>query len=515
MNFFLRCSAFVSAMSLFLAAVPVAYAEEPAAANQRALTFDEALDLGLKNNRDLQAARERLRGMHADVERALAALLPTVNMQAKLTINEPEVSLTLDQSGQVFGSAVQGAQILDLQLATGAPPRGPATSALFNTYCQNTDPNRVIPAGVTSVCQMLQNPSLNNLDQAISGANISAAIVPRLQVDGVIAANLPLIAPAAYPALKAARLNFSAQQKQLEVTAIQVLTTVATAFYAAAGSDELVGARRHAIEVAQKTVDTAKVRLAAGVVNKVEVGRAALALIQAEQRLLEAMDSRASAYRMLATLIRIDASSFRVQPPAEPSTELGSEDRLVDQALHQRPELLSAGLQARAYGQQAFSSLLRWSPSLSLFGNIRLTNATGFAGRVDSYSAGLQLDWLIFDGFARDAQRHTFEAQQREAMLRLDQLRDTISDDVVNGRRAVLTRKQGLFAAQRSVQLAQDTLELVRTQYQAGTATQLDLLNAQDTLIQAEVGVAQARFDLSLAILNIRRLTGESSLSGK
>src|SRR5579883_1428722 len=85
----------------------------------RQLTLDDALELALKNNRDLQAARERLRGSHADVERALAALLPQVSLQGKLTINAPVVSLTLDQSGQVFGSALQGAQITDLQNQTG------------------------------------------------------------------------------------------------------------------------------------------------------------------------------------------------------------------------------------------------------------------------------------------------------------------------------------------------------------------------------------------------------------
>ena len=495
------------------ASLPVAQAGDPAPApvtSEKPLSFEDALTLGLKNNRDLQAARVRLRGAYTDVEKAIANLMPTLNATGKLTINEPAVSLDLDQSGQVFAAAYQGAQVLDLQLATGAPVRGPAATALFNSYCQNTDPTRTIPLGVQGICSMLTNPSVGNLDAALNSANVSATIVPRVQIDGILALNMPLIVPAAYPAYKGVKLNFKSQEKQLEVTTIQVLITIASSFYAAAGNDELVGARRHAIEVAQKTLDNAKVRLAAGVVNKVEVTRAQLALIQAEQRLLESLDSRAAAYRTLATAILLDAGSFKVQPGPEPNIELGSEESLVRQALDRRPELLGLDFQGQALSQQVFSQWLRWSPSLSLFGNIRLTNATGFAGRVDSYVAGLQLDWLIFDGFARDAQRHAFEAQKRDTQLKLEQQRATITDDVINGRRTVLTRKQGLFTAQRSMQMAQETLELVRTQYQAGTATQLDLLQAQDALIQAEVGVAQARFDLSLAVLNIRRLIGDT-----
>lgn len=508
----LRSSWFALSISLLAGATPSVVRADAApaetAAAVRSMSLEDALAMGMKNNRDLQAARERLRGSYSDVERALASLMPTVNLQGKMTINEPQVSLNLDQSGSVFNAAYQGAQLFDLN--GGA--RGPAASALFNSYCNNTDPNRMIPAGVQGVCDMLKNPagSVGGLDASLSSANIAVTIVPRVQIDGVLALNMPLISPSLYPTLKGARLGFKAQEKQLEVTVAQVLTTIATSFYAAAGNEELVSARTHGIEVAQKTLDNAKVRLAAGVVNKVEVTRAALALIQAEQRLLEAIDGRASSYRTLATLIRSEAGTFKVVPPPEPPTELQSEQQLIEQAVRQRPELVSNRIQTEALGQQVFASWLRWSPSLSLFGNARLTNATGFAGRVDSYAIGLQLDWLLFDGFARDAQRHSLEAQRRDANLRLEQLRDTITDDVVNGRRAVLTKKQGLATAERSVAMAKETLELVRTQYQAGTATQLDLLNAQDAQIQAEVGVAQARFDLSLAVLNIRRLIGEN-----
>jgi outer membrane protein TolC len=48
----------------------------------------------------------------------------------------------------------------------------------------------------------------------------------------------------------------------------------------------------------------------------------------------------------------------------------------------------------------------------------------------------------------------------------------------------------------------------VQVQHDAGTATQLDLLQAQDNLVAAEVALAQARFDLSLGALSLERLSG-------
>jgi outer membrane protein TolC len=83
-----------------------------------------------------------------------------------------------------------------------------------------------------------------------------------------------------------------------------------------------------------------------------------------------------------------------------------------------------------------------------------------------------------------------------------------VADEVADAKTALTTRQRALTTATRAAQLASETLDMVRTQYQNGAATQLDLLQAQDALITSEVGVAQARFDLALADLTLRRATG-------
>ncbi|MCS6915101.1 MAG: TolC family protein [Myxococcales bacterium] len=476
-------------LSLSVLSITDVWAQKNSRGSARTLTLDEALELARKNNRDLLAARERLNGARADVERALAQLLPRLSAQGRFTVNHPEVELPLDQRSGVFGAL--------LLSSTGLPP-GP-----LRDYCMSPE------ARNPQVCpQPIQGElTVQRIDRLLDDAVVRFPIVPRTQLDATITATLPLIAPPAYVALSSAQQAYRAQQKQLQATEAQLLQSVASAFFAAAGADEVVLARTHAIEVAEQTLKNARARLEAGVVNRVEVTRAELALIQARQRLLEAEDGRGAAYRVLATLILL-REPFRVVPPQEPAIENASDADLVAEALARRPELPALEYSARAAEVQALAAGLRWLPMVSAFGNIRLTNATAFAGRVDTYAAGLQLDWQLFDGLERDAQRRASAAQAREARLRLRQLRDTIADEVLNARQQVLTRREGLRSAQRSVQLAKETLELVRIQHDAGTATQLDLLTAQDQLVLAEVGVAQARFDLSLANLSLQRLLG-------
>lgn len=431
-------------LALFLPFLITAALAAPALA-QRSLTLDETLRLARENNRDLQAARARLTGAEASIELARAAMLPTVTSQGRYTHNIPEV-------------AFQPPPVMT--------PMGLVT------------PERSV-------------------------------ITPGNQLDASLTALVPLVVPAAYPAYAAAQKSQRASEADLRVTEIRLLFTTAQAFYAAAGTDELVNARHHAVEVAEQTLVNAQARFESGTATKVETTRAQLAVVRAKQAEREAQEQQANVYAQLATLIRTP-SGFVVQPPAIDPAGRAPEapEILVRQALAARPELSAQQLRLEALGANIDSLRFRWAPTVSAFGNARAFNYTGFSGRNTAYAFGVQLDWLIFDAGTRDAQRHALEAQLLDTRLQLEQVRSNVADDVRQARRAIDTKRSALEASQLAVALSQETLELVRVQYEAGTALQIDLLSAQDNLIGAEVGLAQARFDLALADLTLQRNAG-------
>jgi outer membrane protein TolC len=337
-----------------------------------------------------------------------------------------------------------------------------------------------------------------------------SAITPANQLDAVLTANVPLVVPSAYSAYAAAQKNRQASEADLRVTETRLLFTSAQVFFAAAGTDELVTARHHAVEVAEQTLRNAQTRFEAGTATKVETSRAQLAVIRAQQAEREALEQQANVYAQLATLIRLPGS-FRVQAPTPEDVGAHAADApesLVSQAYTLRPEFNAYQMRLEALSANIDSMQYRWAPTLSAFGNARAFNYTAFAGRHTAFAFGVQLDWVIFDGGVRDAQRHALETQLLDTKLQFEQARSTVADDVRQSRRAIDTKRYALEAAQAAVGLSQETLELVRAQYEAGTALQIDLLAAQDNLIGAEVGLAQARFDLALADLTLQRNAG-------
>ncbi len=439
----------------------------PAHADE-ALTLVQALELARAQNHDLAAARARLDEAHVAIEQSWQPLLPTLAAQGKYTHNYKEVKLDLSGQNQaLFG------------LATIVGMASPAAQQAVNAF------------------------------EAMVNAQAPTSIVIQKgeQLDGALNATVPLVVPWAYPGVKSANRSFAAARATLAVTESQLLYSAAQAFYGAAGTDEIVSARKHAVEVAQKTRDDAQTRLDAGVVNRVELMRAQVAMDRAVQAAREASDAHDQAYRALATALQI-RTPFHLLTERAPMNLDQHSDALVDEALKLRPELASAQLTVSASDAQVSSAEWRYAPTLSAFGQLRGFNYAGFSGDKYAWLVGLQLDWVLYDAGVRDAARHLAQAQAVENRQRLLSLRDSVADNVRNAEQTLSTKRQALQTAERAVELSTETLNLVRVQHDAGTATQLDLLQAQDTLVGSEVARAQARFDLALSDLGLQQSIG-------
>jgi len=412
----------------------------------RGIRMLEALAMAKRANKNLVVARAQLAAAHTSIESAWAALFPVVSAHGKYTRNYKNAVLDF------------GAILSVYQLKTGA-----------------------------------MNPP-----------DLQSTILKGNQLDGDLNATAPLIAPAAYPALDAVKKGYASSEASYQTSEDSILYTVAQTFYAAAASDEVLVVRDSAINVAKATLDNAQTRFAAGTVTKVDVDRAELALVRALQGELDARYAQEQSYRALATLIGA-SGSFKVIPPETLPPEASGD---LDQALHLRPEFRgflltaqSADAQRRAYGW-------KWAPTLSAFANAHLGNYVGFTGNSYSWALGAVLDWTLFDGGTRDAQRHLAAAQAAQAEAQAAALSDSIRDDLANNRSLLTTRREAVKAAQRGADLATETLDLVRSQYEAGTITQVDLLAAQDNLVIAQESLAAARFDVAIADLALRRTAG-------
>lgn len=361
--------------------------------------------------------------------------------------------------------------------------------------------------------QLLPSASLqgrytrNDREVAFDLGGAAVTLQERDQLSGSATLTVPLVVPPAYPAVAAAKHGRAASEATFEAAGADVLLAVAQAYYAAAGTDELLSARREATAVTSRTLQDARTRLAAGAASSVEVTRAELAVVQADQAVTEAGDARARAYRGLATLVQL-REPFVVAPGELSVGAPPPVEELTARALGARPELRALEETVAARGAQVAANDWRWAPSVSAFGTATESSVAGLTGEKSAWQAGIQLEWSLLDGGARTAERRRAASQRREAEVQLARSRDAIADEIADRARAVDTKRSAVVAAERGERLAEQTLATVRTQYEAGTVSQIELLQAQDALVGSRVALAQARFDVAVADLQLRRSAG-------
>ncbi|NLG84972.1 MAG: TolC family protein, partial [Firmicutes bacterium] len=126
----------------------------------------------------------------------------------------------------------------------------------------------------------------------------------------------------------------------------------------------------------------------------------------------------------------------------------------------------------------------------------------------DGFNLGLELTWQPFDGGARKAQIAALEAQLTGARAALAASEKEIELEL---RQLISERDQAfrtLEEAKVDLELARQTRELASLRYQEGLALFSELEEATQTLAQAELAVAQAEFDLLLAVLRLEAACG-------
>ena len=151
------------------------------------------------------------------------------------------------------------------------------------------------------------------------------------------------------------------------------------------------------------------------------------------------------------------------------------------------------------------------------FPDISLTAAPGFLsaslGGLFSGSAGLwtfvgTITQPIFEGGALHANVRLAQAQQQEAVLTYQQTIQGAFRDVSDALIAYQQNQE--FRAQQELltRAAQDAAQISSKRYEAGTTNYLEVLTNETNYLTADLGLAQARLNELLALVQIYKALG-------
>jgi outer membrane protein TolC len=416
---------------------------------ERLVTLDQAYALALKNHPTMALLRERVRQAEAARYRAWSALKPVATFSGTFTHYDQEIALEFPE--------------ITVDPTTGALSFGDSESIVIQEQNQ---------FGFNAV------------------------------------ARLPLFVGPAYPGIGVARKQVELARKTQMRSRQDFLLQVARGYYVVVKQKEVVRALQNKVTVNEKHLAAARARFQVGQSPRATVLRADLVNTQDQQQLRVQKNLLLAARKQLAILLGT-AEAVAVKRPAEPPSSEGAGKEALEAALARRYDVQASALGVKLAQQGKEAIWWGFLPNLDLTWLYRWSETAGFAEERGSWNLMFTLNVPIYDGGIRYANLQESQAKVREAALQKRLLEQRVESEIVELRAQVDSANAGVISAGKAMELARTTSEDMEASFEAGVATQLDVLDANQRVLEAELQLTQSLFDRDLARLSLRHSLGQ------
>ena len=337
-----------------------------------------------------------------------------------------------------------------------------------------------------------------------SGGTRGIVISAYNQLDALFQLEVPMLDLAQLRRIEAARLGVDAARLDTEVVGLDVDRQVVRAYYQMVGADAVAASAREAERVARENLRVVESRVTAGLASSLDRERAAAEVEARVQTVAESDLLRRQARRQIRALTNLtvaedDTTTFDVALEGDPPLDhfVSAIDRLPTvRASETRIEL------ARAQQRAARSAFV---PTISGLAEERITNVYGF-----SYPR----QWLVqvvarvrLD-FSKSAQIDIADANAALASLEEERARINARDGIENAYDQVVANLARTQAARAQVVAATQAADVANQRYGVGSASQLEVVQANRDKFAAEVQRVQAEAELEFARALLRIVAG-------
>ena len=286
----------------------------------------------------------------------------------------------------------------------------------------------------------------------------------------------------------------------------QVLLDVAQVYYQVLRAEALVEVLENTAELQNARVRDTRARQQAGFAQLLDVARAEAQAAGTRVALIDARNAVWNGRTTLAFLTDAPVADTKLSDRLDVPAELPGAGQLVAEALRQRHDVAAARSAVEAATQGVDVAVGQYYPSVSFNANYFLSRESN---PTDSDWNGLISASLpIFTAGVIHANVRTALSRLRQAYFDARFTRRQAEQDVLLARHGIGTSDLRLSELGVQLQAAEDAFRRAQIAQNAGAATYLDLLIAQDALLTAQLDLASARFDRKVSYLNLLRATG-------
>jgi len=418
----------------------------------RGETLESAIVHAYQNNPSLNSQRASVRATDEGVPQALSGYRPKVTITG--SGGEQSISTTN--------------RVISPNLPADQPPNRPAAYAIQSGY------NATYGAGAT-VTQTLYN--------------------------GLQTPNRT----------RQAEAQVLAARETLRVTEQTVLLNAVTAYMNLLRDSAILDLQRRNVEVLQEQLRQTRDRFNVGEVTRTDVAQSESRLAAGRSQVLGAEANYKASGAAYRQVIGNDPGKLNAGTPVDRFSPHNL-PAAIEFASASHPAVTTAQYNVDVAQMQVKVAEGALLPTLTLQGSFQKSFMTGLNG-IESYTASVlgQLSVPIYQGGAEYSAIRQAKETLGQKRLDLDTARDQVRQVVVQSWGQLEAAKANIDATQSQVQAAEIALNGVREEARVGQRTTLDVLNAQQELVNARVSLVTAQRDRVVASYTLLSAVGRLS----
>lgn len=414
------------------------------------LPLSDAIKIAIENSTNVQVAEKQIKSAELQVMESWAPLLPQVSV-----------------------STNYGRQ----------DPINPSSSAGTESLSKN--PQFASMLGTSSVNSFTSKVQINQV--LFSGFRIT---------DGI----------------KIAQINLNLMKESLNQAKQDMALNVTLAYFNTLKADQMVQVSQEALRQAESHLDTAQKLLKAGTGIKLDVIRAQNQIVTIQQQLSQNINNL---YKAKISLNLVMGRNFDTPVTLNTCATIQDLDinqqKAIESALGDRTEVKQLKLKKEIDELSGLVQSRATWPTVALGASYDIRDTQVINGNLNdtqSMTYGINMNWPIFDGLSAYAKAQKAQSSVTQDELNLNQLQQSIGAEVKKSILDINEAKERIILAQKGLELAKEVLRMAKVRYEAGVGVSLDVIDAQVSLLQANMNLIFAGFDLNVSKAKLYRTLG-------
>lgn len=299
---------------------------------------------------------------------------------------------------------------------------------------------------------------------------------------------------ASWRGLDRAKSAQDASAQQLARTEQEIVFRVVDSYYGVLLAKKQLELGEQALKTAQAILDQSKNRFESGVAVQSDPLSAQVRLAARQQELIRAQNNLSLARAQLSTALGLPAETEfdPIEALAEKNLPALSLEEAEKKAMESRPDLKRIRSEETAQQQSVSIAKASFGPRVNAFADWEADNPAFASGGGNNWTAGIELQFDLFEGGAKRAELSREQALQEKVASVKEMATDAAKLEVRRAYYDVNAAHQQIEVARAAIAAAQESLRINQDRYESGLSTIADLLAAEEAARRSQTDYWEA-----------------------